>query len=205
MVTIVIQAGGRSSRMGQDKGLVLLAGKPLIEHILERVAGFGDQLLLITNQPQNYAYLGLPMASDPVPGAGALPGLHTALQAANGEHILLIACDMPFIQGPLLEKLLALRFEADLVVPFWENNYQTTLAVYARRPCLAAVSAALQRGEKRLISFYEEITVLKIDEEAIKAVDPAGISFFNINTPAELAEAALKVSTAVDTSGGGTG
>ena len=193
MITIVIQAGGRSSRMGQDKGLVLLAGKPLIEHILERVAGLGDQLLLVTNQPENYAYLGLQMASDPVPGAGALPGLHTALQAAKGDHILLVACDMPFIQRLLLEKLLALRFEADLIVPFWENNYQTTLAVYARRPFLVAVSAALQRGQKRLISFYDDITVLKIDEEAITAVDPAGISFFNINTPAELAEATLKM------------
>lgn len=193
MVTIVIQAGGRSSRMGQDKGLVLLAGKPLIEHILERVAGLGDQLLLVTNHPENYAHFGLPMASDPVPGAGALPGLHTALQAAEGDHILLIACDMPFIQRPLLEKLLALRSEADLVVPFWEHNYQTTLAVYARRPCLAAVSAALQRGEKRLISFYEAITVLKIGEEMITEVDPAGISFFNINTPAELAQAELRL------------
>ena len=78
MVTVVIQAGGRSSRMGQDKGLVLLAGRALVEHVLARVDGLGDEVLITTNNPAGYAYLGVPLAGDAAPGAGACRALPRA-------------------------------------------------------------------------------------------------------------------------------
>ncbi len=189
MISTIIQAGGRSSRMGQDKGLVPLAGKPMIEHVLERVRGLGDEIILTTNFPQNYAYLNLPMASDEEPGAGALPGMLTALRAAAYPHVLIVACDMPFLNRPLLEHLLSLAPQADVVVPFWEENYQPMHAVYGRERCLAAVEKALARGRRRLISFYDDLHVLTIPPDTIRQYDPRGLSFFNANTPEELAEA----------------
>ncbi len=188
-VTIAIQAGGRSSRMGQDKGLALLAGKPMIEHMLARVAGLGQEILITTNNPAGYAYLGLPLAGDAEPGAGALPGLYTALAAAQGETVLLLACDMPFVNRDLLAYLLSLADQADVIVPYWEDQYQTMHAVYARDPVRAAVAAALAQGQRRMIGFYDQVRVRTVTAAEITPFDPDGLTFFNANTPAELAAA----------------
>ncbi len=189
MLTVVIQAGGRSSRMGEDKGLVPLAGRPMIEHVLTRVAGLGEETLITTNQPDDYAYLGLRMASDPQPGAGALPGLRTALQAAHGDTVLVLACDLPFVNRLLLEHMLAQCDDADVVVPRWEDTYQTLHAVYNRKRTLRAVEQALADGERRMISFYPQLRVHTVTPEVVRQYDPHGRSFFNVNTPEELAEA----------------
>lgn len=189
MLSVVIQAGGRSSRMGEDKGLVPLAGRPMIEHVLTRVAGLGEETLITTNNPDAYEYLGLPMASDPEPGAGALPGLRTALKAAQGDTVLVLACDMPFVNRLLLEHMLEQSNHADVVVPRWEGNYQTLHAVYNRKRTLKAVEQALAEGERRMISFYPQLRVHVVEPEQIRQYDPQGRSFFNVNTPDELKEA----------------
>lgn len=189
MISVVIQAGGESSRMGRDKGLVPLAGRPMIEHILTRVDGLGGELLITTNDPDDYEYLGIPLASDEVPGAGALPGLYTALSASKGNTVLLIACDMPFVNRLLLEYLLSLAHEGDVIVPRWNGMYQTMHAVYARKRTLQAVEAALESGERRMISFYPQVKVRPVTPEEIAEYDPRGRSFFNVNTPEDLAEA----------------
>lgn len=188
MLTVAIQAGGQSRRMGRDKGLVPLAGRPMIEHLLARLEGLGDEILITTNRPDDYAFLGLRMASDQVPGAGALAGLQTALLAARGQTVLVLACDMPFVSRPLLEHLLRLAPRAEVVVPRWEGTYQPLHAVYARN-CLPAIQAALERDDMRMISFYSQVDVLTVEEPDLARLDPDGRSFLNVNTPAELAEA----------------
>jgi molybdopterin-guanine dinucleotide biosynthesis protein A len=189
MLTIAIQAGGQSRRMQRDKGLVPLNGRPLIEHLLERVRPLGDEILITTNQPQDYAYLDLPMAADETPGAGALVGLHTALKAAHGERVLVLACDMPFVNVPLLKHLLELSVDVDIVVPRWQDILQTLHAVYRRSACLPAIEQVLEQGLKRVISFYPQVEVRDISEQEILRFDPGGLSFFNVNTPEELQEA----------------
>lgn len=189
MLSVVIQAGGESSRMGRDKALVPLGGRPMIEHVITRVTGLGDEILVTTNNPDAYEYLGVSLASDEEPGAGALPGLRTALGAAQGDDVLLVACDMPFVNRLLLEYQLSLRSQADVIVPRWEGNYQTMHAVYARRKVLQAVEQALAEGERRMISFYPEVKVHTVTPEEIREHDPKGRSFFNVNTPEDLAEA----------------
>lgn len=175
--------------MGQDKGLVPLAGRPMIEHVLDKVAGLGDEVLITTNNPTGYAYLGNRMATDEVPGAGALPGLKTALSAAQGETVLLLACDMPFLNRPLLVYLLELAAEGDVVVPLWNDRHQTMHAVYHRDRCLAAVEEALERGDKRMISFYPALNIRTVTPAEVRRFDPAGRTFMNINTPQELTAA----------------
>lgn len=186
MITVAIQAGGRSSRMGQDKGLVPLASKPMIEHVVTRVGSLGDEVLLTTNNPEGYGYLGLKMVGDTRPGAGALPGLYTALSAATGDFVLVVACDMPFLNTPLLSHQLASANQVDVVVPRWEDRFQTMHAVYRRETCLRAVAIALQQGQKRMISFYGSVRVEVVEEEMVRGFDPAGRTFFNVNTPEEL-------------------
>jgi molybdopterin-guanine dinucleotide biosynthesis protein A len=188
MRTIAVQAGGRSSRMGTDKALVRLQGVPLIEHLLRRVAGLADETLITTNRPQEFAYLGLHTVADAEPGAGALHGLRTALRAARGETVLVLACDLPFVSRPLLEYMLGLAGEADLIVPRRGGEYEPLQAVYARRS-LPAVEAALARGERRMISFFPALQVRSVEQAEIDRLDPGGLSFFNVNTPEDLQEA----------------
>lgn len=188
MITVAIQAGGRSLRFGRDKALVPLGGRPLIQHLLDRVAGLGEEILVTTNRPQDYRGLSLRLASDTLPGGGALAGLQTSLNAARGETVLVLACDMPFVSRGLLEHLLDLASQADVVAPVRGGEFEPLHAVYARS-CLPAVDAALLAGERRVISFYPRVSVRPVDEAEIAIYDPDGLSFFNVNTPQDLAQA----------------
>jgi molybdopterin-guanine dinucleotide biosynthesis protein A len=174
--------------MGRDKALVQLGDKPLIEHVLDRVQGLGDEILITTNQPEDYAYLGLRMASDREPGAGALAGLLTALEASTGDHTLLVACDMPFLQVELLQHLVRHRSQAQVVVPRRKGHFEPLLAIYAAS-VLPPVSRALAKGERRMISFFPEVKIHAVGEAQLAHLDPEGLSFFNVNTPEDLRQA----------------
>jgi molybdopterin-guanine dinucleotide biosynthesis protein A len=189
MLSVVIQAGGRSSRMGKDKALIPLDGRPLVEYVIASAADLGEETLITTNNRPQLERYGLPLVSDPVPGLGALFGLQTALRAASGSHVLLIACDMPFLQRPLLEDLVALAPRADVVAPLIGDRYEPLLATYHRRRCLQAVERALEAGERRMVSFFPQVEVLALDEKHLRPLDPGLISFFNINTPEDLRQA----------------
>ncbi|MEM8858150.1 MAG: molybdenum cofactor guanylyltransferase [Chloroflexota bacterium] len=190
-LAVVIQAGGQSSRMGRDKGLVELAGRPMIDWVIDQVVDMADDVLITTNNIHEYVQFGLRMASDPEPGAGALPGLRTALSSAMGPFALVIACDMPFVNRGLLEYQVEKAFEtqADVVVPVWDGRMQTMHAVYRRENCLNAVDSALAAGKAKMTSFYDDLNVLTIGVDEVSRFSPTGKSFKNINTPEELEEA----------------
>lgn len=189
MVSIAVQAGGKSSRMGEDKALVRLAGTPLIERVLGRIDGLADEILITTNRPETLAYLNLRMVGDEVPGAGALHGLKTALSAAQGEIVLVISCDTPFVSRELLEHLLCRVHEADVIVPKNGDKYEPLQAVYNSAHCLPAVKEALESGGRRMISFFPKVHVLPIEGPVLTKYDPSRLSFFNINTPEDLERA----------------
>jgi molybdopterin-guanine dinucleotide biosynthesis protein A len=189
MISLVVQAGGNSSRMGQDKGLVLLNGSPLIEHVTARLGGIADEIIITTNHPENYEYLNLPLASDKYPGAGALTGLQTALEAAQGEYVFVIACDMPFVNRDLVKYILSIKDKADAIIPYVEDRHQPLHALYHRNKCLQAIKQVLAENQKRMISFHHLISVYKLASQQIARFDPDGQSFLNINTPEELAQA----------------
>lgn len=186
MLSISIQAGGQSLRMGRDKALVHLAGKPLIEHVLERIEGLGDEILITTNNPESLTYLGIRLERDSVPGAGSLAGLQTALKAARGSHVLVLACDMPFISRPLVEFMIELTPQADIIVPQRVGHFEPMHAIYSQA-CLPPIQAALKDGHSQVFRFYDQVQIRKINETELSKFDPQGMSFFNINTPKDLA------------------
>ncbi len=188
MITVAVQAGGRSSRMGRDKALLPLGGMSLIEHVLRRVEGLGEEVLITTNRPDDYGFLGKRMVEDLEPGAGALHGLLTALEAARGERILLVGCDMPFVNRNLLEYMLAIATEAEVIIPRRGGRFQPLHAIYAKS-CAGPVRQTLEAGEKRMISFFPRIQTSIVEQETLDRYDPEGLSFFNANTPEELAHA----------------
>ncbi len=189
MFAIAIQAGGKSQRIGRNKPLLPLGGKPLIEHVLSQIDGLGEEILITTNHPTELKYLGFRLVPDQDPGAGALNGLYTALNAAKEAYVLVLACDMPFISRPLLEHMLKIAPLADVIVPRPQGLYEPLQALYQRQNCLPAVKAALEEGDKRVVSFFPRVKVHAIEQAVITRLDPKGLSFFNVNYPKDLVRA----------------
>lgn len=183
--TIVIQAGGKSSRMGQDKALMPFLGRPLIERQVERISGAGAALLVITNRPEAYAFLGLPLTMDMLPGVGPLGGLYTALAAAATPLVTVVACDMPFLSRVLLQAQseILLREDMDVVIPRTDEGLEPLHATYRRETCLPAVHAALERGERKMISWFPDVRVREMPAAEIAQYDAQLHSFINVNRP----------------------
>jgi len=191
MLTVAVQAGGESHRMGVDKARVDFLGQLLIVRVLERVALLADEILVTTNQPEAYSFLQVPCVPDVLPGHGALGGLYTALSAASHPFVAVIACDMPFANAGLLafQQEVLLATAADAAIPRTPDGLEPFHAVYRKSTCLPWIQAALEAGQRRVDSWMKQASVRYITPEEIARHDPDGLAFLNINTPAELAEA----------------
>ncbi len=187
-LTIAIMAGGQSSRMGVDKSFVLFEGRPMIEIVLEAVAGLGDETLLITNKPTEYKHLNLPMVGDIYPDHGPLGGIFTAVHAAAHSHVLVVACDMPWLNRSFLDYMISLRETADVIVPRWEKFPEPLHAIYSKA-CLDPVEAKLKEKRLKITGFFGQVNVRFVEREEIERFDKDGRSFANINSPQDLEEA----------------
>ncbi len=185
-----IIAGGQSRRMGRDKAFVELAGKPLIEHVIKRSADLGQaETILVANKPAQFTHLGLPMYRDILPDKGSLGGIYTALVQAQYPDVLVLACDMPFVNTDLLRFMTAqINDETDIVVPTVDGYPQGLHAIY-KKTCIEPIAEQLAADRLKIIRFYEQMRVRYLDESDYAAFDPRGRSFTNINTPEELAKA----------------
>jgi len=185
--TVAIMAGGKSSRMGTDKAFVRLNDKPLIEHVIGQVAGLGQhETILITNRPDAYAHLGLPMFGDLVQDKGALGGIHAALTHSAQPYVLVVACDTPFVKPELFRYMLTLlEGPFDVVVPRVKDYPQGLHAIYGKG-CLSAIEERIAGDRLHVIGFYPKVRTRYLDETEYAPYDPTGVSFFNINTPQDL-------------------
>ena len=158
----------------------------LVEFILEQVEGLGDDVLVISNQPEAYAFLGFPVYTDVKPGIGALGGLLTALTYARTETAFVLACDMPFVNRDLLNYMIENLPGNDVVVPVYgdKNFIEPFRGLYAKA-CLPAVQKAVAAGKRRAIAFHPDVRVRLISQEEVEGFDPDGRSFINVNTPEE--------------------
>jgi len=190
-ITIVVQAGGESQRMGTNKALIPFLGIPLIQRVIERIRPLADEILITTNQPEELRFLGMRLVADIYPGRGALVGLHTALVSSSHPYVGVVACDMPFVSPELLAYQLdcLIRENVDLVVPLTEQGHEPFHAVYRKSTCLPAVEAALEKGQKRMISWHPEVQVRELTRVDLVRIDPTGLAFMNVNTPDEFQSA----------------
>ena len=191
MLTICIQAGGQSSRMGEDKALKPFLERPLIQRVIEQLSPIADELIVTTNRPDEYAFLNLRLISDLKPGRGALGGLYTAIASAAHPIVAVVACDMPFASSTLIRAAskLLLEEEADVVIPKSEEGYEPLHAVYRRETCLPAIEAAIAADLWKVIAWFPQVKVRVLRPDEIQRYDPLGLAFWNVNTPEEFAEA----------------
>lgn len=197
-VTVVIQAGGESRRMGQSKATVPFAGRPLICRLIERLSPVADELIITTNEADKLGFLAdqypgldIKLVSDAYQERGALPGLYTALAAAENPYVAVVACDMVFASARLVvaEALAMHESGADVVAPSNKHGFEPMHAMYRKEGCLAAVHARTEQGEKRVQSFFDDpaVTVLPFNQDRVLEVEPRGGCFINANTPEDLA------------------
>ncbi len=191
MLTVVIQAGGQSSRMGEDKALKPFLGRPLIHRVIERLAQIADEMIVTTNRPADYAFLNQRLVADLKPGRGALGGLYTAVASASHPFVAVAACDMPFASQMFFEsaRRLMVEEEADVVIAKTDEGYEPLHALYRRETCLPAIEAAIDADQWKVIAWFPQVKVRVLSPDEVKAFDPSGLCFWNLNTPEEFAEA----------------
>lgn len=192
MLTVVIQAGGQSSRMGEDKALKPFLGRPLIERVIGRMSPIADEMIVTTNRPADYAFLkDVRLVSDLKPGRGALGGLYTAVASASHPLVAVVACDMPFASPMFFENGIRLMVEeeADVVIAKSGEGYEPIHALYRRETCLSAIEAAIDADQWKVIAWFPQVKVRTLSPDEVKALDPSGLCFWNVNTPEEFARA----------------
>lgn len=198
----IILAGGHSRRFGQDKGLLNLAGKPLIRYVLDAVDDIVDEkTVVVSSKEQGDKYVrvmgpSVNIAIDKTITRGPLAGASTGFEDTCGEYSLLLACDTPFIIRDILDLLLELCVGRNACVPRWPNgNIEPLCAVYRRQPALQASKIALERGELDVRSLLDILQCVRyVSTLVLEQLDPELRSFFNINTALNLktAEQMLK-------------
>jgi len=184
-ITGVVLAGGKSSRYGKNKALVELDGVRLIERVIGVIGSVFERVILITNTPQEYAYLQLPMFEDLIKGLGPIGGIYTGLEAISDDAGFFVACDMPFINEALVRHIVAIRGDFDAVVPKIDWKLEALHTLYTKR-CLPAVKALIDANKYQIIKVFPEIRIRYVDEDEIRTFDPQLRTFLNINRPQEL-------------------
>jgi len=178
--TAIIMAGGDSRRMGADKSMLPIEGRPMIKRICEQLQDTFDQILISTNEADKYAFLGLAIIPDRIRGQGPLMGIASALEASASELNFVVACDIPHIDMSLVRKVLAEVEGFDAVIPTTsDEKYEPLFAVY-RKSALEAVNEVLDAGGRKISDVFARCRVKYIELEAGQLT--------NLNTMAEYEE-----------------
>ena len=189
--TGVILAGGQATRYdGRPKGLELVGGLRIIDRVAAALGEVTDELLLIANAPDAADWLpGVRTAADVLPGQGSLGGIHAALARA-GTAVLVVAWDMPFVPAELLGCLRALGGQGDAAVPeSGSRRGLEPLCAWYSTACLGPIERRLKDGERRVVSFFDDIRVARLSADDVRQFGDPELMFMNVNTPDELLKA----------------
>ena len=192
-VTGVILAGGKSRRFGENKALSVFDGENLIERLIRTLGKVTDQMVLVTNTPETFAYLELPMVTDIVPECGSLGGIYTGLKTMRSRIGVFLACDMPFVDPAFLRYMIE-KSEGpyDVVVPRSDNGLEPLCAVYSES-CLEPVEKRVLSRDLKVIKFYDEVRVEMVTQEDTSLFTPHML--FNVNTRSDYEDALQKMGT----------
>jgi molybdenum cofactor guanylyltransferase len=186
--TGVILAGGNATRYGgAPKGLVRVGGRRIIDRVAESLRAATDDLLLIANDAAANDWLpGVRRESDVRPGLGSLGGIHAALVHARGP-VIVVAWDMPFVAAGLLAALREAGHSADVAVPeSGSRRGVEPLCAYYGPACIPAIERRLDADDRRVIGFFDDVRVARLDAEVVARFGDPAVIFMNVNSPDEL-------------------
>ncbi len=194
-----ILAGGRSLRMGTNKALLTLGGTRLIQVLVDAIRPLFAELMIVANDPDTYADLGLSVFPDRIPEKGSLGGIYTAVFHSASPRTFCIACDMPFPNRAVIAYLCQAAAGYDVVVPRTADGYQPLHAIYGKA-CLPHMEAMIRADRLKIDGLFPAVRTRTVAEDELRALDPSLRCFVNVNTREEL-EAAARLATAQDAEG----
>jgi len=171
-----ILAGGKSSRMGEDKGLKLLQGKPMIQYVIESLTSYFPDIKISTGNPE-YTIFGYALAVDIIPEKGPMGGIYTALKNSSGNDVFIISCDMPCISGSSIDSLLR-QENKSATVAVCNGMIQPLFGIYGKN-LIPLLKEKIEQNQLGMTKFIKEInaTLVEINNEN---------EFLNMNTPEEV-------------------
>lgn len=179
-MTGVILAGGKNSRMGADKGLLLVNGEKIVERAIEAMKAAVDEIMIISNG-NNYDYLGYKVYTDIIKDCGPMSGIYTALTYSKTEKNFVVSCDLPFLNRELVGFIVENSDSCEIAIPKHGEKLEPLCAVYDKS-CREGFEVLLQRKELKL---QNALRHFKVKQIPVPENISAGSCFENINTPAE--------------------
>ena len=188
-ISCIVLAGGKGLRLGRNKALETINDRYLLQQVVSRLSFLNSNVIIVTatEQPflQSIGYPKIRIVTDTYPDKGPLGGIYTGLATSDSVYNLVVACDMPFLNQALLRYMIQLSANFDLVVPRWDGMVEPLHAVYSKG-CLAPVESLLKQGTLNIAKLFTLVKVRYVEAEEIDRFDPKHLSFFNINTEADL-------------------
>ena len=188
----IVLAGGKSLRLGYDKVLETVGNKSLLQRVISRVSLLSSDIIIVAAREetalQSIDYPKLKIVTDIYPGKGPLGGIYTGLTTSTLFYNLVVASDMPFLNQALLRYMIQLSTNFDIVVPRVGNLVEPLHAVYTKS-CLAPIENMIKQDELSVYKLLRLVRVRYIEAKEIERFDPKHLSFFNINTEADLEKA----------------
>jgi molybdopterin-guanine dinucleotide biosynthesis protein A len=185
--TGVILAGGQNTRFnGKEKAFIQIGQRRVLDRILDIFRDLFDDIILVTKAPVKYLAWDVTLATDIFPHRSSLTGIHTGLFFATNPYAFFTACDMPFLKKDVVKTIID-RIEPglDVIIPETEAGFEPLCALYSKN-CLKFAEQNLQQQRLQIQQIFKKVRVKKINESEFRKKDPDLISFFNINTPADL-------------------
>ena len=189
-VTGVLLAGGKSRRMGQDKRLLSVGDETLYTRSLSVLRAIFERVVVVVAQDSPLVASDAPVLRDVIPHCGSLGGLYTGLKEARTQWVFAVACDMPFLDPGTIWHFTSLKGEGDVIMAKLRNGFQPMHALYHRN-CLPIMEGLIHAQDFKIhrLADHPALRVRIVTPEELSRFDPEGRSFYNVNTPADLAAA----------------
>jgi molybdopterin-guanine dinucleotide biosynthesis protein A len=187
-MTAIILAGGKSSRLGRSKALQVIEGKSLIQWVIDRLATLSTEIIIATAHGEAIpcsSAVRIKTVADTYPGKGPLVGIYSGLVASSSSRAIVVGCDTPFLSVGLLEYMTQICSTFDVIVPRIKNELEPLCAVYSKN-CSSPIQGLLEQDEMRIRKLFGMVKVKYVEEDEINRFDPEHLSFFNVNSQADL-------------------
>lgn len=179
-----ILAGGQSTRMGRNKGLLPINGRPLIAEIYRKMTGLFKEVVIVTNSPDDYAFLPCPKIPDIHIGKGSMAGVHAALEWSPEERIFVVACDMPFLEQSAVRALAERLGSETALVPCTAGGFEPLHSFYSKT-IAHLLDEALQTDRPKILDLLQTLDTHFIAADEVALISPGFRSFVNLNRPEE--------------------
>ena len=191
-ISCIVLAGGKGLRLERSKTLERVGNKTLLQRVVSCLSVYNSEIIIVTAREKSFSQIGdypkLRVVADIYQGKGPLGGIYTGLEASNSFHNLVVACDMPFLNQSLVSYMMRLSDNFDLVVLRLGKLVEPLHAVYSKN-CLAPIEGLLKQGKLSIMQLFPLVKARYVEADEIDRFDPKHLSFFNINTEADLKRA----------------